>query len=158
MNAFFNNVINSSQDIHTCKVGEVVNFNKENHSVDVIPLPSEDNAVVLNVPIVTMRTADFIVYYPFEVGDKVILIFADTDTENIKMGEDSAETERSHDITDCFCIGGFTLITDSLDIEDTDSLCIQTVNNSSSIVMTKDGDINIKCNNFKVEANRIDLN
>ena len=74
------------------------------------------------------------------------------------MGGDNAQTERMHDVSDCVAIGGITLLNDNLKIEDKDSLCIQNIDKTASIVVKKDGDINIKAKHFKVEAERIDLN
>lgn len=149
---------NIAGETNVCKMAKVVKFYPETMKVDVMPLPSEDNAMIINVPVATVRSKDFLIYYPLEVDDIVILIFADNDTDNILLGEDSIETERGHDVSDCICIGGITLLNDTLEVDEKDSLVMQNISNSASITIKKDGDIKIKAKNFKVEAERIDLN
>lgn len=149
---------NIAGETNVCKMAKVVKFYPETMKVDVMPLPSEDNSIVINVPIATVRTKDFLIYYPLKVGDNVILIFADNDTDNILLGEDSTQTERGHDISDCICVGGITLLNEALDVDEKDALVIQNISNTASISIKKDGDIKIKAKNFKVEAERIDLN
>lgn len=149
---------NIAGETNVCKMAKVVKFYPETMKVDVMPLPSEDNSMIINVPVATVRSKDFLIYYPLEVDDIVILIFADNDTDNILLGEDSIETERGHDISDCICIGGITLLNDSLEVDEKDALVMQNISNTASISIKKDGDIKIKAKNFKVEAERIDLN
>ena len=149
---------NIAGETNVCKMAKVVKFYPETMKVDVLPLPSEDNSMIINVPVATVRSKDFLIYYPLEADDIVILIFADNDTDNILLGEDSIETERGHDISDCICIGGITLLNDTLEVDDKDALVMQNISNSASISIKKDGDIKIKAKNFKVEAERIDLN
>lgn len=149
---------NIAGETNVCKMAKVVKFYPETMKVDVMPLPSEDNSMIINVPVATVRSKDFLIYYPLEVDDIVILIFADNDTDNILLGEDSIETERGHDISDCICIGGITLLNDTLEVDEKDALVMQNISNTASISIKKDGDIKIKAKNFKVEAERIDLN
>lgn len=158
-NNFFNDLKkNIAGATNVCKLGKIVKYYPDQMKADVLPMPSEDNAIIINVPVATVRSRDFLIYYPLEVGDTVVLLFVDNDTDNILLGEDSAQTERNHDISDCICIGGITLLTENLKVEDTESLVLQNIDNTASIVVKKDGDINIKAKHFKVEAERIDLN
>lgn len=158
-NKFFDDLKRGiSQETNVCKIAKVVNYYPEQMKVDVLPLPSEDNSMIINVPVATIRSKDFIVYYPLKPGDVVILLFVDNDTDNILLGQDNLETERGHDISDCICLGGITLLKDTLDIEDTEGLVLQNIDKSASVTIKKNGDINIKAKHFKVEAERIDLN
>ena len=158
-NNFFDNLKkNIAGETNVCKMAKVVKFYPDTMKVDVMPLPSEDNAMIINVPVATIRSKDFVIYYPLEVDDIVILIFADNDTDNILLGEDSIVTEGGHDISDCICIGGITLLNDNLEVDEKDALVMQNISNTASITIKKDGDIKVKAKNFKVEAERIDLN
>lgn len=147
-----------SEGLHVAKIAKVVKFYPETMKVDVLPMPSEDNSMIINVPVATVRSKDFLIYYPLEVDDIVVLLFVDYDTDNILLGEDSAETERGHDISDCICIGGITLLKEKLKVEDTKALNLQNMDKTARIIIKKDGDIHVKCKHFKVEAERIDLN
>lgn len=158
-NKFFNDFSkNIARGVNVARLGKVVQFYPETMKVDVMPLPSEDNAIIINVPVATVRSRDFLIYYPLQKDDMVVLLFVDSDTDNILLGEDSAESERNHDVSDCICIGGITLLKDKLKVEDTKALNIQNIDKTARIVVKKDGDILVKCKHFKVEAERIDLN
>lgn len=158
VNDFFNNFKDDINRINVCKIGKVVKFYPEVNKVDVIPLPSEENAIVLNVPVAHVRSRDFFIYTPLKEGDKVILVFMDGDTDSILFDEDKKTTERTHDISDCVCIGGITLFSESLKVADKESLCIQNKEGTGAVILKENGDILIKAKNLKVNAERIDLN
>ena len=158
VNDFFNNFKDDINRINVCKLGKVVKFYPEVNKVDVIPLPSEENAIVLNVPVAHVRSRDFFIYVPLKEGDKVILVFMDGDTDSILFDEDKKTTERTHDISDCVCIGGITLFNENLKVADKESLCIQNKEGTGAVILKENGDILIKAKNFKVNAERIDLN
>lgn len=158
-NEFFNEYLtNLSKGVFVARIGKVVKFYPEVMKVEVMPLPTKENAMVINVPMVTVRTGDFLIYYPPKPGDIVILLFLDGDNDDILVGIDNAQTERVHNVSDCVCLGGITLLNKKLDVDDKKALNIQNMTNTAKIVVKKDGDINIKCKHFKVEAERIDLN
>ncbi len=152
-NSFFDDLKKGiAGETNVCKMAKVVNFYPETMKVDVMPLPSEDNSMIINVPVATVRSKDFLIYYPLKPDDKVILIFVDNDTDNILLGEDSAETERGHDISDCICIGGITLLNDSLDVDDADSLVVQNISNSAKIKIKNDGKIQIEATEIELKG------
>lgn len=158
-NAFFDDLIgNATSGMYVARLGKVVKFYPETQSADVMPLPSKDNSTVLNAPVCTVRSSDFLIYYPLKAGDMVVILFCDNDTENIKLGSDSAQTERSHDVSDAVVLGGFTLLKDKLQVADAEALCIQNTDNSGNIIINKNGDVSIKAKRFSVKAERIDLN
>ena len=143
---------NIAGETNVCKMAKVVKFYPETMKVDVMPLPSEDNSMIINVPVATVRSKDFLIYYPLKTDDIVILLFADNDTDNILLGEDSIETERGHDISDCICIGGITLLNDSLDVDDADSLVVQNISNSAKIKIKNDGKIQIEATEIELKG------
>lgn len=159
-NQFFNDIIKNAQDMFVARMGKVVAFYPETQKVDVIPMPTEDNSIILNVPVSTMRTKDFLMYYPFEPDDMVVLLFADNDTEDIKLGEDRSQTERRHDITDCIAIGGFTRFNETLDVEFPEEMVIQNLKNEVAMTLKKDGDLDIKYKNLKEHTleNTVEIN
>ena len=55
-----------SKGVNVAKLGKVVKFYPEVMKADVMPLPSEDNAMIINVPVATVRTSDFLLYYPLK--------------------------------------------------------------------------------------------
>ena len=146
-----------SKGVNVAKLGKVVKFYPEVMKADVIPLPSEDNAMIINVPVATVRTSDFLLYYPLKPDDNVVLLFVDNDTDNILLGEDSIETERDHDVSDCICLGGITLLKEKLDVDDKDALVIQNIENTARININKNGEIDIRSKLFKVRAEKVDI-
>lgn len=151
-NKFLSDFKNSLvKGVNVCKLGKVVRFYPETMKADVMPLPSEDNAMLINVPVATLKSSDFVIYYPLKAGDHVVLLFADNDTDNILLGEDSTSTERGHDVSDCVLIGGINLLNNSLNIADSSSLSIQNTNNSCSIVVSSAGEITLK-GDIKIEG------
>ena len=150
-NNFFNDFMkNISQGINVCKIGKVNKFNPKNMTVDVTPLPTEDNAMILNVPVLTVKTRDYLVYYPLEVGDNVILLFSDNDIDNIMLGQDNVQTERNHDISDCVCLGGFSLFNDTLEVSNPSSLVIKNNANTCEIELNSAGVINVTATNINL--------
>lgn len=160
-NAAFNKFMDSfsknmaSQTI-VARLAKVKKFDTKNMYVEAMPLPSEDNSLVINVPVATLRCKEFVAYYPLKEDDYVVLLFMDGDTDQILLGEDKADTERAHDISDCVAVGGFTLYNDDLDIVDKTGLVIQNLTNKDSYIdMKENGDIEIKAKNIKLEAEKL---
>ena len=150
VNGFFNDLTNGiNKGLNVAKLAKVVKYYPENMKVDVMPFPTEDSAMIINVPLATIATKDYLVYYPLKPDDIVVLLFIDYDTDNILLGEDSLETERGHDVSDCVAIGCISLFKESLSVSDTDSLLIQEKGGKSKIRLNK-GEI-------EIEAPRINL-
>ncbi|MDY3947528.1 MAG: Gp138 family membrane-puncturing spike protein [Ezakiella sp.] len=159
INKFFDDFMKSaSGKTAVARLARVNSFNKANMTISATALPTNENAVINNIPVATIRNGDYMVYYPPRAGDVVVLLFCDNDITNIKLGEDNKETERMHDITDAICVGGIALVSDELSPLDADGLCLQTLDGKAGIAITKDGNINVFAKHFKVEAERIDLN
>lgn len=150
VNEFFNDLSNGiSKGLNVAKLAKVVKYYPENMKVDVMPLPTEESAMIINVPLATIATKDYLVYYPLKPDDIVVLLFIDYDTDNILLGEDSLETERGHDVSDCVAIGCISLFKEPLSVSDIDSLLIQEKGGKSKIRLNK-GEI-------EIEAPRINL-
>ena len=150
VNEFFNDLSSGiSKGLNVAKLAKVVKYYPENMKVDVIPYPTEDSAMIINVPLATIATKDYLVYYPLKPDDIVVLLFIDYDTDNILLGEDSLETERGHDVSDCVAIGCISLFKEPLSVSDINSLLIQEKGGKSKIRLNK-GEI-------EIEAPRINL-
>ena len=150
VNEFFNDLSNGiSKGLNVAKLAKVVKYYPENMKVDVMPLPTEESAMIINVPLATIATKDYLVYYPLKPDDVVVLLFIDYDTDSILLGEDSLETERGHDVSDCIAIGCISLFKEPLSVSDIDSLLIQEKGGKSKIRLNK-GEI-------EIEAPRINL-
>lgn len=161
-NAAFNKFMDSfsqsmAESTVVARIGKVKSYDPKNMSCEVMPLPSKDNSLLINVPVAGMRSKDFVAYYPLKPDDYVVLLFMDGDIDQILLGQDKADTKRGHDISDCIAIGGISLINDELDIEDSDSLCLQTMDKKASIVIKSSGDIKVKGQSIKIDAPKINI-
>lgn len=149
-NHFFNEFAGHiGKGINVAKLGKVVKFYPENMKVDVMPFPTKESAMILNVPLATIATKDYLVYYPLKADDIVVLLFIDYDTDNILLGEDNLETERGHDVSDCVAIGCISLFKESLSVSDINSLIIQDKAGKSKIKLNK--------SEIEIEAPKINL-
>ena len=158
-NEFFSNMMSSGKNFNKCKVGKVVEFDAKKMKANIQPLPSESNSLLINVPVMTFKTGSFFIRLPLEVGDIVVVLFADNDLDNILLGGDNLATERKHDLSDSICIGGITLFAEKLTDEHTDDLVIGTKDMKANLTITKNGDININAENISIKAkNRADVN
>ena len=143
-NDFFNNIIDNSKDFNTVKLGKVVKFDPVKMKADIQPLPSGDSSLLINVPVMTFKTGSFFIRLPLEVGDIVLVLFADNDLDNILLGGDNIATGRKHDLSDSICIGGITLFTERLSKDHGDDLIITNKDLTSKIVLSKNDGIEIK--------------
>lgn len=142
--------------MNVCKIAKVVKFYPDTNKADVLPLPSSDNAMILNVPVAHIRSQGFFIYTPLKAGDKVVLLFADYDTDSILFDVDDVATERAHDVSDCICIGELTLFNEQLKIKDKEALCVQSIDGNSSVVVKGDG-VEINANNIKIKGSKIEI-
>lgn len=146
-NKLFNGIANNGQDFNKVKLGKVVKFNAEEMKAEIQPLPSEDNSLLINVPVMTFQTGSFFIRLPLKAGDVVIVLFADSDLDNILLGGDSEATTRKHDLSDSVCIGGVTLFTEKLTSKHKDDLVIANKDLSSKVVLKENGDLIIEGKN-----------
>lgn len=150
VNEFFNDLTKGiNKGLNVAKLAKVVKFYPDHMNVDVMPYPTKDSAMILNVPLATISTKDYLVYYPLKPDDIVVLLFIDYDTDNILLGEDSLETERGHDLSDCVAIGCISLFKESLSVSDINSLVIQDKAGKTKISLNSGG--------VEIEAPKINL-
>lgn len=174
INKFFGNLQGQSDKLNVAKLGQVVSFNSENWTAEIQPLPSEDYAVALNVPVLMLRSDNFYIYNPLQEGDLVLLVYVDNDIDNILQGADSLNTDRQHNESDCICVGNVGYLHDPIAVENVEDLVISNKEGTATININTDGDIEIKGKTLKMEiedtvdikagksikqqAERIDLN
>lgn len=150
VNSFFDELGQGiSNGLNVAKLAKVVKYYPENMKVDVMPFPTKESAMILNVPLATISTKDYLVYYPLKPDDIVVLLFIDYDTDNILLGEDSLETERGHDLSDCVAIGCISLFKESLSVSDINSLVLQDKGGKTKISLNSGG--------VEIEAPKINL-
>ena len=148
---------NLMTNTNSCKLAKVVAFYPETYSCDVLPMPSEDNAIIINVPVAATKYSEFLIYAPLKKDDLVLLVFCDNDSDDILLGSDSTQTERKHDISDCFVVGGITLLNEKLNLVDPESLVLQELQQKAYIKIDKEGKIVIEGQDISMKAPHIEL-
>lgn len=151
-NTFFNGLLDSGSNFNKCKLGRVVKFNAAEMKADIQPLPSGENSLLINVPVMTFVSKSFYVRLPIEVGDMVLVVFADNDLDNILLGGDNKATERKHDLSDAICIGGVLSFTGGLPGQYGEDLVLAKRDNSAKVVIKKDGNIDIQGQTINISA------
>ena len=150
VNEFFNDLTKGiNEGLNVAKLAKVVKFYPENMKVDVMPFPTKESAMIINVPLATIATKDYLVCYPLKPDDVVVLLFIDYDTDNILLGEDKLETERGHDVSDCVAIGCISLFKEALSPADINSLVLQDKGGKAAIKVNSGG--------VEIEAPKITL-
>lgn len=102
--------------IHTCLPGKIEKYDHEKQMASVKPLikkfyldnKTESLPVIVNVPVIFPRTANFSFTHPIEEGDLVLLLFCERSLEKYlaEGGEQEPGDRRKHDLTDAIAIPG----------------------------------------------------
>jgi hypothetical protein len=146
---FQGNMLNG---INTCLIGQIENFDAAELRADVVLLPDQD--LIINVPVGIPQTSDFYIRMPYQPGDFVLVLFAQRDLDGILYGGDATPSQRQFSLDDAVVICGINLfIEDPLPSTNANDLVIGKKNNNVNIVMRSDNDdIEVKCNQFKVNG------
>lgn len=151
-NAFFNSLLDSGAEFNKCKLGKVVKFNAAEMKADIQPLPSNENSLLINVPVMTFMAKSFYIRIPLKPGDMVLVLFADNDLDNILLGGDTRATDRKHDLSDAVCIGGVMPFTATLTEDHAEDLILAKKDSTAKVVIKDSGDIELYGQSVKIEA------
>jgi len=154
---FFDGILGEvAQGIHTCMLGKVNKFDHKKMKAEVIPLHKRRLAngqaieypLLLEVPVAFFYANGFFIRPPYQKGDLVVVVFADSEIDKILMsgGKESPNSERRHALTDAIVVGGWQKFTEELPISDSnvDDMVISNKDTSFSIIIQKDGAIELK--------------
>lgn len=138
--------------LNTCLMGQIERFDAEAMSADVKLLPDGD--LIIDVPVGIQQTADFFIRVPYQVGDIVLVLFAQRDIDGIMNGGDATPSQRMLSLDDAIVICGINLYTDDpLPVEDAGDLVIGKRNGNAKIVLKQDNDdIAVTCSNFTING------
>ena len=103
-------------DLHTCTPGIIQSYDEKQHLAEVQPVLKRvlttdevlETPIVANVPVVFPRTSSFIMHYPINQGDRVLLVYAERSLDNYLSdgSTDPAIDGKKFDITDAIAIPG----------------------------------------------------
>jgi hypothetical protein len=138
--------------LNTCMLGQIEKFDAARMAADVTLLPDGD--LIIDVPVAIQQTADFYVRVPYQVGDVVVVLFAQRDLDGIMRGGDATPSQRMLSIDDAIVIAGINLYTDDpLPAANAGDLVIGKRNGNAKIVLNAANDnIDITCTQFKVNG------
>ena len=130
----------------TRTIARILNIDFERMVCEVMPENAEDNTPIEDVPFGFMQNDDFVVRFPYKVGDRVFIGFCKEDISPILYGDGNREmaAEELFRPNDAFVIGGVQQFTKSnqipMSVHD-DSLLICRKDFKSRIEIDKDGKV-----------------
>lgn len=145
---------NIADGINSCIVGRIEKFDGVTMKADVTPLVRVKNAageleevsMLIEVPVSFVKAGPFVIRPPYKQGDIVLVVFADSDIENVLLSGDTSNpnSTRSHSLDDAIVVGGIMPFTTRLPEEHLDDLIIAKDDFTAKIVLSEDGSIEIK--------------
>lgn len=136
---------NMTEQLHTALHAKIVKVDLQYMRADV-ELPLEGNPLLMQVPIATHQTADFVVRPPYKPGDEVLLVFSMKDIEPLLYGG-GTPSRRQHALDDALIVGGITPFTEPLPgswSEHEEDFVIGKRDLTSRIVLTATGDVRVE--------------
>ena len=153
--SFINSAISSRlKDLHTCLPAIVESFDPVTQTLEIqpaisriysggkeVPLPK-----LINVPLVTLQTAQFSITMPVKAGDECLVIFSERSIDAFyKTGEVSPPNDlRFHDLSDGFAILGISSEPNVITNYDPDNVEIRNADASVAVTLKPTDEIIIK--------------
>lgn len=169
MKDIIDNLMNGIKgEINSCILAKIEKFDPVKLVADVIPLTrmidrtGEANqlSMLINIPVATIQTGNFIIRPPYKKGDIVVIVVADSDIEGTVLTGDisNPNTLRKHSLDDGIIIGGFKALNNNLPNEYTEDLVIADKDFKTKIVLKNNGDIDIKAKgNLNLEGSTVNI-
>jgi hypothetical protein len=131
--------------LNTFSLARIERFDPVLMQADVTPLYADDVPMVLNVPVQSLQSANFIIRVPYKKGDIVGLAYSQRDIDPVMYGGGDASV-RKLAIDDAIVTGGIRPYTQPLlKTDHPDDLIIALRNNfDAKIVLRPDGSILIE--------------
>lgn len=129
--------------LFTCTLARIERFDAKLMQADITPLHEPDASMILNCPVAAQQTGEFVMRFPYQPGNIVVVVFSQRDIEPILYGG-GEQSKRYLDMDDAVIIGGINLFTEPLEgipAEHDEDLVIAHKSFKSRIIMRKDGAI-----------------
>jgi len=147
--------------LFTCVFARIERFDPKLMQADITPLHEPDANMILNCPVATQQTDDFIMRIPYRPGNIVVVVFSQRDIEPV-LYEGSKQSKRYLDMDDAIIIGGINIFTKPLEhipAEHDDDLVIAHKEFNYRIIGKPDGTVNVVSEKeINLDAPRINLN
>lgn len=152
---FFDGLLGESVDgINSCTIGKIEKFDATTMKAEVAPLvqkknadgSTEDVSLLIEVPVSFLKAGPFLIRPPYKPGDVVLVIFADSDIENVLYsgGKGRPVRDEKHSLDNAMVVGGIMPFTVTLPGEHADDLIIAKDDFSTKIVVKDNGEIIIQ--------------
>ena len=144
--------------INVCKVGEIIDFDPSRMSASVNIFnkgQGGDYSPLINVPVSFIKAGDFFIRPPYKAKDKVIVVFADSDIDNILISGSKSDSNstRTHDIADAIIVGSFNSFNVELPSDNIEDLLISNKEGTTKVILKADGDVVIEGKNILLGEN-----
>lgn len=163
------------EQIHTFALGVIESFNAESMRAEVKLLENVffngkyyKSPMIVDCLVQFPKTKTFYIRVPYEVGDKVVVAFCESNISEIMIGGEATNQTftRKHSMDDLVVIGGWISENETKTTSDNikDIVIVNTQHNSK-ISFTKDNDINItnvaninvECQTANLQANNTNI-
>lgn len=138
--------------VHTCLPGKIETYDYEYQKASVKPLIKkkyldgkvESLPVIVNVPVLFPRTANFSFTYPLEKDDLVLILFSERSLELYleQGGEQEPGDRRKFDLSDAIVIPGLYPFSEKSKSKNNDDVFIKY--NEAELKISKDGKFRFK--------------
>lgn len=139
--------------LHVCTIARIERFNPLTMRAEVTPLVRyrtktgawADRPMLLDVPVSTIVSGDFLIRTPYKTGDLVVVAFADEDLDAVLIAGEmaNANSSRVHAMDDAIVLGGLLSFKNSAPPDSTEDLVISTRSSNAKIKIAPDGEIEI---------------
>ncbi len=149
---------NISSLVRTAFLVEVINVDKDNNMVDVLPLINLESNIIYNIPYFIYQCGSNAVYLTPEKGDYELCIVADRDISKLKNTKkrSNPNSHRVFDVRDSLYIGSFInnnkeTLKNSIILSKDNGITISsdnssiTIDNNNNITITANSNVNINC-------------
>ena len=152
---FMNNLSgNITGGINSSMLAKIEKFDGVTMKADLIPLVKiknkagiiEEVSMLIEVPVSFIKAGPFIIRPPYKPGDIVIVVFADSDIDNVLLSGDvsSPNSSRKHSLDDAIVVGSIMPYTVTLPGEHLNDLIIANEDFSTKLVLKESGEIIIQ--------------
>lgn len=139
---------NLTNGLLTSTIARIISIDYERMCCEVLPLNSDDANPIEDVPFGFMQNDDFIVRFPYKVGNLVFIGFCKEDIDPILFNDDNRDAAASDlfQLKDAFVIGGVQQFINPSTIPSThdESFLICRKDFKSRIEIDKDGKVIIE--------------
>lgn len=141
--------------VYTMTIGEIVELDRPYNRAKKVRLIDEvkeskytdmADEFIFNIPFVALRTKEFVVLPPYEVGDRVIVLFSHRDITNILENDGSESMNVNFDKSDAVIVGNVNLFDSPIDVSGSSEgeFVFKKHDNSLSIHIDKENNVEVK--------------